>query len=167
MDDNNIFHSQSEIKVSILKVDNKKLTKSLVEQFKNENPFDAEFNFVGEKIFGYILINRPGNNGKDRIIIAQKDGKLVKFSWANALSLSYVNSESNWNDVRNNHNSTLKSLFGEEKNKEYENKYQKLEEYDLSKLNKIIEEDDLDKLFRVKDKAHKFLEELNNHQIYI
>lgn len=167
MENKNIFQSQSEIKINVLKVDNKKLTRSLVEQFRNENPFDAELNFVGDKIFGYILVNRPANNGKDRIIIAQKNGKLIKYSWIKILGLSYIESESSWNDVRNNHKNTLKSLFGEEKLKQYENEYNRLEEYDYPKLNEIIDEDDLNKLLNIKNKANKFLEELDNHQIYI
>ncbi|QFG53655.1 hypothetical protein [Chryseobacterium sp.] len=161
------FQDQSTIQINVMKVNGRKLTKSLIDQFKSEWPFDPLMNFTGEKIFGYVKLKTEGRKALDRIIIAQKDGKLVRYSWDKAREISHITGKSKLSEVNNNASRTLRTLFGDEQ-------YGKLiasgyynEDHELYKIDDVMDEKALEKLMEVAHKASEFLKELEEHQILI
>lgn len=161
------FQDQSTIQINVMKVNGRKLTKSLIDQFKSEWPFDPLMNFTGEKIFGYVKLKTEGRKALDRIIIAQKDGKLVRYSWDKAREISHITGKSKLSDLNNNASSTMRALFGDEEYRKliqhgYHNEYQQ-----LYQMEDVLDEGAMKMLIEIADKAKNFLQELEEHQILI
>ncbi len=151
-----LFEDQTSIKLAVVKLDGKRLTKSTIDQLNVKLPFDPLLNFTGDKIFGYV--NFPKSKG-GWVAIAQVDGKLVKFQTLRILWTSMINENSNFDNVYNDLSRTFKLLFNE--------KYNKLHQEETAKLSDIMEQNDLNALLEIRDKAKDFIEKLADHQIII
>lgn len=53
----NIFADNTSVSMTIAKIDNKKITKTIFNQLNIWNPFKAQFIFTGDKILGYVNSN--------------------------------------------------------------------------------------------------------------
>lgn len=91
MDYKNIFADQSTIQINVMKVDGKRLTKSIIEQIPMVNPFDKEYNFTGDKVFGFVKLELKDPINPTQTIklwgIAQYKDKLIKFSYSDLITV--------------------------------------------------------------------------------
>ncbi|MCW3168927.1 hypothetical protein OMO38_10375 [Chryseobacterium sp. 09-1422] len=88
------FHDQSTIKITVLKIDGKKLTKSNIEQFNEYQIFDDNYNLRYDKIFGYVKMPiRVNGKFYSYWMIGEKNGKIAKCSFDNYLRRSNLDLE--------------------------------------------------------------------------
>ena len=82
MDYKKLFAEQSTIQINVMKVDGKRLTKSLMDQIAIDFPFDLEYLFTGEKVFGYVAMDVVMSKNPLKIVhfwgVAQVEGKLIR-----------------------------------------------------------------------------------------
>lgn len=161
MKNESIFHPQSEIKISVLKIDNKRLTKSLLDQIETQWPFDDQLNLTAEKVFGFVKIKKKDAPSFHHIVVAEKDGKLLKFNTERLMSLSRIQGETPYGFLHNNYRRLLTSLFGD-------NVLDSLDlEEDVPLRISDLPEDQIREISGIIEKVDKFLNELKNHHIFI
>lgn len=161
MNKESIFHPQSEIRISVLKIDNKKLTKSLLDQIDREWPFDDQLNLTADKVFGFVKIKKPDAPSMRHIVVAEKDGRLLKFDAEKLYSLARMTKQTQYTFLDNNYSKLLKSLFGDDVIKnDYSIEFSVMSIGDLP-------EDQQSMIFSVVEKVRNFLIELDDHHIFI
>lgn len=161
MKNDSIFHPQSEIKISVLKIDNKRLTKSLLDQIDQGWPFDDQLNLTADKVFGFVKIKKQDAPSFHHIVVAEKDGKLLKFNAETLYSLGRIKSDTPYSPIHSNFNKLLKSLFGDEVVK-----YNYADEDSVSTLAGLPEYQQK-AIYTVVEKVNNFLKELHEHHIFI
>ncbi|GEM_PF-1254842 len=173
MTNKNIFADQSTIQINVMKVDGKKLTKSLIDQIPGGFPFDAQYNFTGDKIFGFAKTGKPDSRNPrgSRIytVIAQKQGKLIKFDEFRLTSLTFVKPTTSLSDFSLR---AIKEIIGEDESLYVINPNAADEEiYNRHDPNFTIEKNlspyGLEKFFGIIEKVKLFYNELQEHQIFI
>ncbi|SEV97255.1 hypothetical protein [Kaistella antarctica] len=173
MDKKIIFANQSTIQINIMKVDGIKLSKSLIEQIPVAFPFDNEYNFKGDKIFGFAKTGKsnPSNpNGRwIYSVICEKDGKLIKFDIGRLISIINVKPKTMLDDFSIRAVKEMigddSSLFNIEENSLDGVQYNRnSSDYNMEKL---LTKDGNNKFFGIINKVKSFYLELQNHQIYI
>ena len=92
----NLFTKTTTVEISVVTIDKKKLTKSIITQIVDYKPFDEALNiFEGVKILGFV-------NGIEPIVIWTRNGELNKCNLNVFRKLDHV-------DI---HNSTIENLIG-------------------------------------------------------
>ena len=170
MDYKNIFADQSTIQINVMKIDGKRLTKSLIDQMPHTFPFDKQYNFIGEKIFGYAKTGKL-NSSEPRVrnlytIIAQIDGKLVSFNEWRLYDIVNIKPTT---PIRDFSIRALKEILGDQPEYFVEKAprtflREMTEEYTIE--NSLTEEGKV-KLFAIVEKVKSLYDEIFNHQIYI
>lgn len=166
MIDKNIFADQSTIQISIMKVDGKKITKSLVEQIPKAFPFDNVYNFIGEKIFGFVKTGKTAESSTKYWGIAQDKGKLVRFSFDRIKNFASIKRDTSLNEFSEN---AIKRVIGD--NAEYYSQKRRdslfVELIGGVKIEEQLTNEGLEKLLGISGKAISFCEALEERQIYI
>lgn len=77
------------LNIKIVEVNNKKLSKSLLDQLPEHFPFNSNAEFIGDKIFGYIKIK----NGKQSInyLLFVKENKVYKSDLTFLKNIAQIN----------------------------------------------------------------------------
>lgn len=170
MDYKNIFADQSTIQINVMKIGSKNLTKSLIDQMPHTFPFDKQYNFTGEKIFGYAKTGKPNSSmpGFRNLytVIAQKDGKLISFNESRLYEIGSIKSTTAIKDFSIR---ALKEIIGDQPEYFVEKAPRTFlremeEEYTIE--NSLTEEGKI-KLFAIVEKVKSLYDEIFNHQIYI
>lgn len=156
-----IFHPQSQIKISVLKIENKKLTKSLLDQIEAKWPFDDQLNLIVDKVFGFVKIKKPDAPSFYHIVVAEKDGKLLKFNTERLSSLRNIKPDTPYTFLHNNYRRLLTSLFGD--NVIDPHRFQ--EDVMISVSN--LPEEQVRDISAIIEKVDIFLKELDDHHIFI
>lgn len=165
-----IFAEQSTIQITVMKVDGKKLTKSLIEQMPHTFPFDKQYNFIGEKIFGYAKTGKY-NPASPRVrniytIIAQKDGKLVSFNESLLFDIVMLKPTTS---IREFSIRAITEMIGDQP-EYFVDKTQRsfFDEFTGEhNIENNLTEEGKKKLFAIVEKLKPIYEELFNHQIFI
>ncbi|HFK5563113.1 TPA: hypothetical protein ACGZ9C_002774 [Elizabethkingia anophelis] len=167
----NIFVKESTVKINVITLENRKLTKSLLEQIDYKFPFSRKYELVCDKIFGYVKIsNSESPKGFKRIVIGEMNEKLFKFPTSRLEQLSSIQQYDkvilsqnilNINDIleypENFVNDTQYLTDG------------KINYNEIGELtyNDLFNDEGLAKIFGTTLYVKEFLEELGEHQIYI
>jgi len=172
MSEKNIFIKKSEINVSVVKVGTKKLTKSLLQQINYWFPFDYEYNFKGDNIFGYAKIfnniNREQN--ENHIVIGIKNDNLYKFDLNNIEFISRFKPDATFKYLENNYK--LENLCGgiDFINPKFLNDCQELDEdyipSDTIEIH-LLTKEGLINVNRKVNNVESFLKEIYKYQVYI
>lgn len=162
MDFKDIFTKETTITVQIMKVDGRKLTASLVQQFRRRSPFDNLYNFIGKHIYGYVTIKIDKEFGK--MIIGQDEEGFIKFPEKNLRAISHITENSNWHQVKSILN--LRAILNDD---DVLSRYSEKEYYPNEKqpLSDFTSKEEQSKIFEIRDKVAVFLKELDKHQILI
>ncbi|HCA06807.1 hypothetical protein [Chryseobacterium sp.] len=174
MDIKSLFVDQSTIKINIMKVDSKKLTKTLIDQFSLQFPFDDNYVFTGDKIFGYVKMDKKILSKPPRIDkflgIAERKGKLIKFSFDQILEVSRLNLDSLvFRDDSSKFFSLVKQLETPIQEK-FLNEHGHFDKYIIPyelTFKELFTEEALIKIDIILKNAKEFAGELFEHQIYI
>lgn len=170
MDFKKLFADQSTIQINVMKVDGKKLTRSLIDQMPHTFPFDKQFNFIGDKIFGYAKTGKSyastPQNRDVYTIIAQKDGKLVSFNESRLYSIVTLRLTTS---IRDFSIRALKEIIGDESKYFIEKPERSFfrEMVDDYTIENSLTEAGQNKLFKIVEKVKGLYEEIFKHQIYI
>lgn len=167
-----LFTDQSTIKISVMTIDGKKLTKSLVDQLPTHFPFDKQYNFTGDKFFGFVKVGKatPSNPGAQNInfVIFEKGGKLYKFSLHNLIQMTKYRADTL---IRDFSIRALKEMLGD--NPEYFNydridstKWQSNFEFDHT-IESSLTPLGLEKFNEIIDNMKSLYFEIHDHQIFI
>lgn len=172
MDYKKLFTDQSTIKVSVMTVDGKKLTKSLVEQLPYHFPFDKHFNFQGQKIFGHVKVGKATSNNPRaeniRFVIFEKDEKLYKFAIDRLHSMSTYGEKTSLDDFSTR---ALKELLGD--NVEYykseeSNSFNWRRNFDGdATIEDFLSPVGLEKFTTIKSNVKSLYLEILDHQIFV
>lgn len=152
-----IFADKSSIQITVMKVGNKSLSKSLINQFRTALPFDDNLDFIGDCMFGFVKFKKQADKPIPLIIIAQLDGEPIKFSWDLLHKLSYISEESHWGTMNQKASNFIKTAIGTEKYNLIEYKCKEMFYKDISEL---MDGKDLENLFKLRDKAKLYLDEI-------
>ena len=172
MEVKNIFVKKSEIEVSVVKVGTKKLTKSLLEQISYWFPFDHEYAFKGNSIFGYAKLFHTfrGEQVENLIVVGEKNGKLFKFNLNEIAYIPQFRPDVLFRFIRNNYK--LEQLCGgiEMINPKFLNEYEEFDNEIIptdAKIKDIVTEEGLNNITKKVTNAKSFLDEIYKHQVYI
>ena len=164
------FVEQSTIKINVLTVDGKRLTKSIFDQLETKNPFNAEFTFKAEKIFGYVNIKNESKVGFNKVIIFEDGGKLYKYNTLPLYILSVSSLESRYKNLEpylrydNLFQGNIEGALKPQYTDIYDRNYS---EPDHEKLADVFNEVGRTIILRALMNAGGFMMELDRHQILI
>lgn len=164
------FVEQSTIKISVMTIDGKRLTKSIFDQLENRNPFDSDFSFKAEKVFGYVNVKNESKLGFNKVIIFEHRGKLYKYNTLPIYILSISSLESRYKNLepylrydklfQDNIDEALKPQYTDIHNRNYT-------EPDHKKLEDVFNDEGKAMILRALMNAGDFMMELDRHQILI
>jgi len=162
------FVKTSTVSINIMKVDNKKLTKSLIDQFDNVSPFDNMYNCTTDKIFGYVKLPRPKNGGMYLCIIHEKNGKLCKYSASTLQELAGKSLQTKVNNINISNN--IRSILNKDFEKYFQShlhseKYFFWNDENDQKLIDVLSDEGKEVVIELLANADTFYTELLNHQI--
>lgn len=154
-----------------MKVDSKKLTKTLIDQFSLQFPFDDNYVFTGDKIFGYVKMDKKYYSHLPEFWgIAERKGKLIKFSFDQILEVSRLNLDSLvFRDDSSKFFSLVKQFQAPIQDK-FLNEHGHLDKYIIPyelTFKELFTEEALIKIDMILKNAKEFAKELFEHQIYI
>lgn len=162
-----IFSDKSSIKITVMNIDGKKLTKSLLNQLPNHFLFDDQFNFTGDKIFGCVYI---GAKTKDTIgsyvIVGEVNGKIVKFGDYRLAKVAQLTPNSRLVDFSLY---SIKKIIGDDRElyvdyKEERNHYFPV---DNNIIKNNLTQEAQNSLFSIVEKVKKMYKEILDHQIFV
>jgi len=165
MDIKSKFQKESIIKINVLKIDNKKLSKSLIEQLHEQNPFDEDYNFIADVAFGYVKL------GIDKVLIYSNNEKLFKFNINFIEKISSLNSEMKYNSAM--YRTDISQLIRKKIKSNRQNTIDKNalmyneRKYEDKTIKEVLNDKEFQIFNLLTTNAGIFVEELNNHQIYI
>jgi len=117
-----LFTKESTVKISILKIDNKKFTKSIFNQLNYKNPFDRDINLNQDaKFLGYV-------NDKGKWILWTDTDYIYKFELKKLIDIK-------WIDVDRHKISDLIEVYPTEKVKDA---FHYVDDYDNEYKNEVI-----------------------------
>ncbi|WP_407517791.1 hypothetical protein [Elizabethkingia anophelis] len=166
-----VFAKESTVKINVITLENRKLTKSLLEQIDYKFPFTRKYELVCDKIFGYVkLSNSDRSKGFKRIVIGEMNGKLFKFPTSRLEQLSSI--EQNDKVVLSQNILDINTILEYPENFINDTQYLtdgKIDYNEIGELtyNDLFNDQGLVKIFGVILYVNEFLEELGEHQIYI
>lgn len=179
MDYKNIFVDQSTIRINVMNVGAKRLTKSLMDQISGGFPFDEDYNFIGEKVFGYVAMSITITKKPLTIVnfwgVYQQDGKLYRFDADRLRRVSELNLDhAHYKGSFLTFERVINKLKLEDK-EIYKGKYlneenQQFERYLIGSsdtFRDLFTDYIIERLETVISNAKKFVDELREHQIYI
>ncbi|MDP9954788.1 hypothetical protein J2X97_000425 [Epilithonimonas hungarica] len=88
MEIKDIIIKDFDMNIKVIEINNKKLTKSLLDQLPEYFPFDSEAKFIGNNIFGYVKI-KSGKQTND-ILLYIKNNRVYKSDLAFLKNLSQL-----------------------------------------------------------------------------
>ncbi|MDO6739454.1 hypothetical protein [Wenyingzhuangia sp. 2_MG-2023] len=143
-----IFTKETTIKITVVKIENKKMTKSIFNQLHIYSPFDKLYNIKNNvKVLGYI-------NDKTIWVIWSNEESLFKYELNNFYPLLRL-------DLNNDKIESLIKIYPSEsvRNLYFENLDMEISSVlDLKEQHEIIDK---------KEMIQKFRNEVLNHQIYL
>lgn len=164
MDLQKIFSEKTTIDISVVKLKNQKLTKSIFNQLRWYFPFDENINFTSEKILGFVLI------GNESIGIGSGKNNLFRFR-TEKLRVTAMAGNLNYSFKLVNDDINIEQLVGI---KNLEKKYLDDDGYlddelvgRFSKIKEVVTEDGQKILTELSDKAETFLKEFYKRQILL
>ena len=172
MDYKELFADQSTIKVTVMTIDGKKLTKSLVDQLPTHFPFDKLYNFNGQKIFGFVKLGKasPSNPRAENInfVIFEKGGKIFKFSIDRLFEMTKYRKETSINNFSIR---ALNDLLGDDSEyySEGQKEYTKLQRsFGIDHtIEDVLTPVGLEKFSEIINNTKKLYLEIYDHQIFI
>lgn len=179
MDYKNIFADQSTIQINVMKIDGRRLTKSIMDQLSMDFPFDQNYLFTGEKVFGYVAMDVVVSKNPIKIVpywgVAQVEGKLVRFNADKIKKIASINLNIplNYSSDESLVLEIFRRLRLQDKDiykAKYINEYDQYDEYSINNndtFNSILNDIAFDKLLFVIRNANSFMSELREHQIII
>lgn len=179
MDYKNIFADQSTIQINVMKVDGKRLTKSIMEQISMDFPFDLNYLFTGEKVFGFVVMDVVMSKNPVKIVpfwgVAQVEGKLVRFNADKIKKVALINLNHSYHYSYDTAlvSETCKRLRLQDKDiykLKYLDENDQFDEYAINNDDsfvKVFNENVVEKLQLVIRNATSFMTELREHQIFI
>lgn len=179
MDYKNIFADQSTIQINVMKIDGRRLTKSIMDQISMDFPFDQNYLFTGEKVFGYVAMDVVVSKNPIKIVpywgVAQVEGKLVRFNADKIKKIASINL--NTPLIHSSDESLVLQIFRRLRLQDkdiykakYINEYDQYDEYLINNddtFKSILNDIAFDKLLFVIRNANSFTTELREHQIII
>jgi hypothetical protein len=137
----NLFTKETTIKVSVVTLDNKKLTKSIFNQLQVKKPFDKLYNiFDGVKFLGYV-------NDKKNYAVFTFNDKIYKCEMVEFQALKYI-------DL---HKDLIKTLYRVYPSEEL----QKLNKYNPSRPDEYYADSQISQVFSV-DGQRELIEKAEN-----
>ncbi|AQW97447.1 hypothetical protein M2T70_12965 [Elizabethkingia anophelis] len=167
----NIFTKESTVKINVITLENRKLTKSLLEQIDYKFPFSRKYELICDKIFGYVKISNSDNSkGFIRIVIGEMNGKLFKFPTSRLEQLCSIGQ---YDKVILSQNILdINTILEYPENFINDTQYLtdgKINYNEIGEVtyNDLFNDEGLAKIFGTILDVNEFLEELGEHQVYI
>ncbi len=150
-----LFTKESTIKISVISINDKKITKSIFNQLNIKNPFDKHINLLENVLFlGYI-------NDKTKWIIWKDNDFLYKYELKHLLQIK-------WIDVNRN---TIKDLLEIYPTEVVKNAYHfvddNLNEYKEETISNTLNREDLHDFIYKQDMINKIIENITKRQIFV
>lgn len=164
------FSEQSSIKISVLTIDGKRLTKSMFDQLETKNPFNAEFSFKADKVFGYVNVKNESKQGLNKVIIFEQSGKLFKYNTFPLFMISISSLKSRYKNLESylRYDNLFQGNIDGALKSEYTDIYHKnFEEPDFKMLEEVLNDEGKSMVLRAMMNAGAFMTELDKHQILI
>lgn len=155
------------LNIKVVEVNNKKLTKSLFDQLPEFFPFNSNGDFVGDKIFGYIKI-KSGKQSNNFLLFI-KGNKVYKSNLTFLKNLSQIRLFSQYHENINLTKFIFSGKLIEDFIDESHLDYGVFKElYSMSYRSELVfNENGRNLIQNVRNNASKFLNDINDLQIYI
>ena len=153
--------------IKVVEINSKKLTKSLFDQLPEYFPFNANIEFIGDKIFGYIKI-KNGKQSNDFLLFI-KGNKVYKSNLTFLKDLSNISLYSQYHENKN----LTKFIFSGKKIEDFIDEshvdYSGFKElYSMSyRTDLVFNENGRNLIQNSMKNASKFLNDVNDLQIFI
>ena len=163
------FAEHCTIKINVVTIDGKRLTKSMFDQLEERDPFNFEYSFKSDKIFGYVNVKNESKQGYNKVIIFEKNGKLYKYNTLPVYIVSISSLQSRYKNLekyldyinlfQGNIDGALKA--------EYTDVHNNYKSPDFEILEDVLNEDGKAIVLRTMMNAGAFMTEVEKHQILI
>jgi len=151
MEIKDFFTEQLTVEITLLKVNNKKLTKTLLNQFIVSSPFDKSYELKPKaKIFGFV-------NDKGYWIIWSDVKYIYKFNTKELMKFNLINFDTRLFQLRKIY--SLPRLDKMSNDQLYENQY--------SSISEILSEEELKEITEKQKFLNEFFKELYKKQIFL
>lgn len=159
-----IFSEKTTIDITVVKLNNQKLTKSIFNQLRWYFPFDGNFNFTSELLFGHVRI------GEERFAIGKSKTSLFRFN-VEYLETIASSGKMNMNFKRQNDELNFEELLGIKSIKheflgehgEFSNDFVG----NIHTVGEVLTDDGKKKLTEISERAKLFAKELQTRQILL
>ncbi|WP_294302523.1 hypothetical protein [uncultured Chryseobacterium sp.] len=154
------FTREITIKINVITIDGKKITKSIFNQLNVKSPFTHDINgysFNGEKILGYVI-------DKGYWLIHAENEKLYRYNLTRMFAIAQLSSKSDYSRLKE-----LFHLYGYFGDNIINDDYKHFDEIGIwnYSLERVLNKDILNKIGNLILDANNWKTEILNHQIFI
>ncbi|MDW9382776.1 hypothetical protein [Chryseobacterium sp. JV558] len=154
------FIMEKTIKINVITIDGKRITKSIFNQLNVSSPFTHDINgysFNGEKILGYV-------SDKGYWLIYAENEKIYRYNLSRMFAIAQLSSTSDYSRLKELFH--LYGYFGDNIINEDYKHFNEIGIWNYS-LGKVLNKDILQKVENLILDAHNWKTEILNHQIFI